>query len=105
MTAKTANLHSVYQEAFDVLLRAVKLERDRGRSSVHAYVTLFSGTSDYLFRGGILNAKIFETLDDLSIDAATFFPRDTQLREAWRKIETRLSEWEMQQRKNQRRAE
>lgn len=72
---------SVYREAQDALIKAIELEHRRGRVSLHAYVTLFNGTLDYIERGGLLSVDDSYKIKDLISSVSIYFPKDRELKD------------------------
>lgn len=73
-------------EAIVALGDAIAIERDRRRSTVHPFMTLFNGVSRALEIGGVLSPEqrqIIRSQIDKSIEN---FPRDIELRDNARKL-------------------
>lgn len=82
--------NSVYSEAKEVLQRAIEAEHLRNRTSVHAYVTLFHGSLDYLALGEDLSGDEVFALNELVDGAKKYFPRDKELRELAERLGAQL---------------
>jgi hypothetical protein len=80
LSDKGMSKSAVYKEALSALVQAIDLEFARGRASVHAYVTLFRGTAEYVGLGQTLNDAEYRTMIELIDKAKSNFPRDTELR-------------------------
>ncbi|MBR0650728.1 ATP-binding protein [Roseomonas terrae] len=80
-----------YDEAFKCLTRAIDLEHKRARASVHAYVTIFYGTLEYMKVGGILSVNQKSEIQTLLDSAQKYFPRDSELRGCAENLALRLS--------------
>lgn len=75
------NNKDIYSEAQGALKKAVEIEHSKGRASVHAYVTLFRGTNEYLDYGEHLSDQERSVVRDLVDLARRYFPKDRELRE------------------------
>lgn len=73
---------AVYAEAFARLIAAIEYERSWSSRTVHAFMSLFRGTRDFLARGGILLATQRETVERLLEEAQRLFPRNPDIAEA-----------------------
>lgn len=72
---------SIYSEAHEVLVKAIRIETAKSRISVHAYITLFRGFLTYVSTGGYPTDVERLEIEDLIKAAAKYFPRDAELKE------------------------
>ena len=76
-----------FGEAFDLLQEAISNEKRRGRASVHAYVNLFRGTTEYIELGGELGDDQYQEVVAKLKDAKEYFARDRELKEIRKQLE------------------
>jgi hypothetical protein len=69
----------LYDEAFQRLTEAIRIEQDLGRSSPQAYVSLFRGTREYLARGEGVSEYQAQVLEGLLRDAEARLRADDDL--------------------------
>lgn len=81
MAVEGASSVSIYEEAFQNLVRAIELERSWARMAVQPFVTLFRGTRAYLDSGKNLSETQVATLRALVEEARRTFPRDPEIKE------------------------
>ncbi len=77
-----------FREAFDLLQEAISQEKRRGRASVHAYVNLFRGSTEYIELGGEIGDDQYQDLVARIKDAKEYFARDRELRDIRKQLET-----------------
>lgn len=76
-----------FREAFDLLQEAISQEKRRGRASVHAYVNLFKGATEYIDMGGEIGDDQYQDLVARIKDAKEYFPRDRELKDIRKQLE------------------
>lgn len=73
-------------DAINALGDAIAIERDHHRSTVHPFMTLFTGVSNALGLGAVLSPDQRQTVRSQSEKAIGLFPRDPELREQAMKV-------------------
>ena len=81
MTSGRVLDEAAYDEAFEKLLLAIRLERNRARMAVQPFVTLFRGSRSFLEHGGQLSGDNAEELRNRIREARGQFPRDREVNE------------------------
>ena len=71
-----------FNEAFDFLAEAIRIEGRNRRIAIHPYSALFRGTHVFIENGGTISPKQREELDKYLADATQMFHYDKQLLEA-----------------------
>ncbi len=79
MNAPGISRVDVFGEALSVLDQAIEIETARGRTSLHAYVTLFRGSLEYVRNGGNTTSDQIGVLKALMDKASRFFSHDREL--------------------------
>jgi nucleoside-triphosphatase THEP1 len=79
-----------YSEAVTFLVEAIGIERNRGRASVHAYVTLFRGSVAFIQNGGEMSEDNYRQVSRLLVDAREFFSGDRELRTLREELEAAI---------------
>lgn len=92
MLVDAASMTGIYKEAFRRLKKAIQLEASWSRSAVQPYVSLFSGTINYLDRGGVLSQRQLEDLRDFIHSAERRLSRDFEVSELIGALSERLME-------------
>ncbi len=87
MRDKRYDINVAFSEAVDLLEEAISNEYRRGRASVHAYVNLFRGATEYIELGGELTDDHYDRISKKIRDAKEYFPRDRELRDIRRRLE------------------
>lgn len=79
-----------YGEAHNALIKATELERQYGRTSIHAYITLFAGTLHFMELGGYLTNEQDKELKQAISGASQYLARDLELAEVTERLKAKL---------------
>ena len=85
------SLTATYGEAFEMLRRAIGLERTRARMAIQPFVTLFRGTIQFIENGGELSGNQTEEIRELMKEAYQKFPNDGEIKEVVCSLEKIIS--------------
>jgi hypothetical protein len=78
-SADAGGIVSIFKDAFDNLLEAIRIEGYYSRITIHPYNTLFSGTRQYILQGGMLSEAQNRELRQLIGVASSRFDKDVVL--------------------------
>ena len=81
MNIRGFSLVSSYNEAFEHLTEAIRLEKAWSRKAIQPYVSLFRGTTEFLLQRGNLSMQQLDAIASLSKDAEKTFGRDEEMQD------------------------
>jgi hypothetical protein len=80
-----------FDEAFEYLDEAIKMEGISNRVAIHPYMTLFNGISNYIKQSGVLSRKEADIVDNHLYHAEQLFGYDRRLLELIGTLRSQLS--------------
>jgi hypothetical protein len=90
MESEPTSRATLFGEAFDHLTRAIEIEAQRTRTTVHPFATLLGGVAKYVQLGGALTLQQRENTGQFVTEANDLFPDDPYLDVILRNLETVL---------------
>jgi hypothetical protein len=79
MKHSSTRFESAFKEAFGSLEEAIRMEGNKNRIAIHPYMTMFSGTNNYIKQGGQLSRKEADALNKHLENAEKLFSHDSGL--------------------------
>lgn len=89
----SAELGVCTREAFNYLDEAIRMEGRMNRIAIDSFMTLFSGTSNYLVQGGVITSRSIEILESHMENAETLFGYESRLLLLIRQLRDKITQY------------